>query len=481
MNLTRRFPAIHSKVYFRAGILFYILFTILTLNLPFFGDHVSLISAPANFIYDTSFHTLILPDELNSGHPPFYALLHAVVWKVFGRTLIASHCITLLATLLLYVQFVSFSKKIHSEQQLPIAILLFVAQPVIITQVSLMSTDILLCAMFLLGLNSIISGKRKLLAVAIAISLLISLRGFLTVGFLFICELILSKGSGKQFFRMSLFYFLSALPALCWHIYHYTETGWMLANPISPWAAGRDFVSFKYLPGKVFEYALRFIEFGMIIPWLVIIISLRKLFQSVLSRPYIRILIAGLLFFSLFIIFFRNPVMLRYLLPLQIICLVLTAKMLSEIVKPQLKRILTGSIAIVFIAHHFFAYPQMRSSVFEYSWGEGSLAHLSYFKFREQGKSLLEAHSIQPAKVYTGFPDYKSFNDTNLNGEYFGYQPIPDNGIQSCPYIFYSNIMNGITKDTELELKNNWIRLGSYYAYPVEYVLFKNPETIKIP
>ncbi len=481
MNSSNPFGARRSQVYFRAGILFYILFSLFTLTLPFYGDHVSLISAPANFIYDSGFHTFILPDELNTGHPPFFALLHAASWAVFGRSLIVSHLLTLCTTLLLYVQFVAFAKKILNEKQLPIAILLFITQPVLITQISLMSTDILLCGLFLLGLNSIYRGNKKMLVLAIAISLLISVRGVMVSGFLFLCEIILMTQSRKRFFRTAILYLIAALPAVCWYLYHYAQTGWMLANPHSQWAAGRGLVSLKYLPGKIFEYALRYIEFGMILPWLLLIISIRKLWRSEIDRPNLKILISGLIFYSLFIVFFKNPVMLRYLLPVQLICLVVAVKCITNIKQTTVRRFLIACVVFLFTIHHFFAYPQMQTSIFEYSWGEGSLAHLSYFKFREQGKEFLNAHHIEVSEVYTGFPDYKSFQNTDLKGAIEQYEAIITDSIQSYPYIFYSNIMNGITKETELELKGNWVRLKTYYNYPVEYILFKNPKTIKNP
>jgi hypothetical protein len=117
----------------------------------------------------------------------------------------------------------------------------------------------------------------------------------------------------------------------------------------------------------------------------------------------------------------------------------------------------------------------MRSSVFEYSWGEASLAHLSYFTFREEGRRFLADNQINEEMVCAGFPDYKNFADTDLHAIAFGYRPMLSGQMDSCNYIFYSNIMNGISREEEMELKSKWIRVKTWYQYPVEYILFQRP------
>lgn len=480
MNAGTRLFESPPKIFFRWGVICFILFSLFTLNLPFYGDHVSIISAPANYIFDTGFRSLVLPHDLDTGHPPFYALAHAGLWKIFGRDLWVSHFISLSAALFLLNQFRLFCKNNISENAQKIAIVFFVLQPTVLAQISLMSSDILLCGLFLWGLNAIQKNNFLTLLFAIAFLLLTSVRGIILTGFLFIALFYFSDQLKQKFKKYLLIFFAGILPGCSWYLFHYFKTGWFLTNPQSPWAAGRAFIGLSAFPAAVFEYVFRYIEFGMIIPWLIILFCNKKIRHDNISKKTAFFLLTGFLFFSFFLIFFKNPVMIRYILPVQIIALILCARSIASFSKSKFKKIAISSCILIFIAQHFFAYPQMNSSVFEYSWGEGSLAHLSYFKFRKEGANYFATHHIDPDLVHTGFPEYKSFKNTNLDTScQRAYLPFEESEMGAYPYVIYSNIMNGISKTAETALKTRWIRCETWYAYPVEYIIFQNPETIK--
>ena len=57
----------------------------------FFWDTIQLASGHGNFYYSTNFSQLLLPIELDSGHIPVFGIYIALVWKIFGKTLEASH------------------------------------------------------------------------------------------------------------------------------------------------------------------------------------------------------------------------------------------------------------------------------------------------------------------------------------------------------------------------------------------------------
>ena len=480
MEVSRKLSAIQPVVIFRAGIIFYILFSILTIHLPFYGDHVSLISAPANYFFDTGFQSLILPTELDTGHPPFYAVIHAGLWKLFGRNLMVSHLIGLIAILFLFYQFHLFCKKQLTDGQRKIAILLFLLQPTILAQTSLMSADIFVCGLYFSGLNALLTKKTNYLIFAIAVLLLISVRGIIVTGFLLIAVFYFIEDWRSHLKKYFFIFLTGAIPAILWHWFHFAETGWVISNPQSPWAKGREFIGWTNFPVAVFEYFFRYIELGMIVPWLVILFCLKKFLRDPNSKKLCLLIISGFIFFSLFMIFFKNPVMVRYILPVQIMVIILFAKSVSAFFSSNYKIFLLSICSILFIAQHFIAYPQTKSSIFEYSWGEGSLAHLSYFKFRKEGSEFLASHHISSDQVYTGFPEYKSFKNTDLDQANANvYHPFTESAMQTYPFVIYSNIMNGISKTAEMELKEHWIRLETYYEYPVEYIIFQNPSAIK--
>jgi hypothetical protein len=73
---------------------FYLIFLILlsaTVSYPFFWDTIQLASKQAHFFYETGFHSIILPNEIDSGHIPSLGIYLALLWKIMGKSLIVSH------------------------------------------------------------------------------------------------------------------------------------------------------------------------------------------------------------------------------------------------------------------------------------------------------------------------------------------------------------------------------------------------------
>src|SRR5690606_23190743 len=68
------------------SIAFLILLFVLTLHVPFFWDAVSK-SVRATWLYNHDFNSLVVPTQLNSGHPPLWETLFALSWKIGGRTI----------------------------------------------------------------------------------------------------------------------------------------------------------------------------------------------------------------------------------------------------------------------------------------------------------------------------------------------------------------------------------------------------------
>ena len=93
----------------RAAILFICMFNASLLGLPYFGDHVTLISIPASDYYNSGFHSIWLPEGHATGHPPFYALLAALSWAIFGKSLVISHLLTLIFFFFFFVLYASLT------------------------------------------------------------------------------------------------------------------------------------------------------------------------------------------------------------------------------------------------------------------------------------------------------------------------------------------------------------------------------------
>jgi len=66
-------------------------FTLLNANKFFFWDSISQISIPANWYYDNNFRYFFVPDAYATGHPTFVGMYIALLWNVFGKSLLISH------------------------------------------------------------------------------------------------------------------------------------------------------------------------------------------------------------------------------------------------------------------------------------------------------------------------------------------------------------------------------------------------------
>ena len=466
---------LQPAVLIKTAVLFYCLFTVFASGLPFFGDHVTLVSAPANYFFDTRFHSLLLPPDLDTGHPPFYAAAVALVWLIFGRSLFVTHCITLICVLFLITQYYLLAKKLLDPKAQGFALLLFIFQPVILAQTAAMSSDILLTALFLAALNGWMRHQPRKWIMALAVGLMISLRGWVGLTALVFMDLTTLSAMRSLRWKKIMQYGFALLPFLIYIVIRHSYQGYWLTPADGPWAQGREWVSGWRAGGKCFEFVVRLLEFGMVVPVIILLTAFLKMRKAWWKEPVNPMLFCAALSLAIFTLPFRNPILIRYFLPVILLMILAFSQVISNWHSKAAKRLTVLFTGLLFISAHFYAYPQMQNSLLEYSWGDGSLAHLSYFEYRAKGREFLNEQHIRPEEVYTGFPEYKSFAATDLKGDDIHYQTLDTASLSACHYVIYSNIMNGIPQTTELILKNNWKRIAGWKSYPVEYSIFENP------
>ncbi len=162
----------------------------------FFWDTMQLAAQHALFFYDSNnFSTFLLPDEMDSGHPPTFGFYLALVWKIFGKTLTVSHLAMLPFLLGIIWQAWKLGEKIVGEGWTLLFLLLLVVCPVVAGQGVLVSPDIVLLFFFLMALNGIFNVNNAnyiqfhfntQLAIGILGLAAISMRGMMVVAALFI-------------------------------------------------------------------------------------------------------------------------------------------------------------------------------------------------------------------------------------------------------------------------------------------------------
>lgn len=455
----------------RAAILFICMFNASLLGLPFFGDHVTLISIPASDYYNSGFQSIWLPDGHATGHPPFYALLTALSWTVFGKSLLISHLLTLIFSLVLIAQYARLTKQMAEPRMRSLALILLLANPVFLAQMAAMSIDVFLTAVFLWGINVIHSRKKILLIIACILLTMSSLRGFMLVVILFLYDWVYHKYTFKQLTINVLYYIIACIPVSLYFIFQYRHSGWWLVPTDGNWSEGRQFSDKTNILPKLFEFGLRFVEFGMLIPMVVFIYYLLKNYQTNRFNHKFVLILIGISVFAVFIIPFQNSVLIRYLLPLQLLVLLLYSEMVMHFKHVFLRKIAIGLTLVMMIGQHFVVYPETKSSAWAYNWGDGSLAHLSYFTFRTACHDYVVANKIPDDSIYAGFPDYKPFKYTDLTNDTIAYK---NSDLACSKYIILSNVMNNIPYWQKEQIRTHAKEVKRWSRYPVEYVLYEN-------
>ena len=156
----------------------------------FFWDTVQLASRHAQFFYDTSFSTFLLPDEMDSGHPPTFGFYLACVWFIFGKSLGMSHLAMLPFLFGIVWQSWRVGERILGDGWAYLFMLVFFVNPVVASQCVLVSPDVVLIFFFLLALNGIFRNKKILLSLAILGLAAVSMRGMMVVAALFLFQIL---------------------------------------------------------------------------------------------------------------------------------------------------------------------------------------------------------------------------------------------------------------------------------------------------
>ena len=152
----------------------------------FFWDTVQLGSIHAQFYFDNNFSFFFLPENIDSGHPPTFGIYIALIWKIFGKSLVTSHFAMLpfLMGIIFYAE--KLGKYFFQDSIFTFAfILLLIVDPCLAGQAILVTPDIAIAFFFLMSLDGAFNQKRKILAIGVAGLCLISMRGIMVAAAIF--------------------------------------------------------------------------------------------------------------------------------------------------------------------------------------------------------------------------------------------------------------------------------------------------------
>lgn len=441
----------------------------------FFWDTVQLSAKHATFYFENNFSKLLLPDSFDSGHVPAFGMYLAACWKLFGKSLLVSHFAMLPFLLGIIWQSHQLLKKFISHKYLYFVLILFLLDPTLLSQATLVSPDIALVFFFLLALNSVLSQKKIIISIAVAGLSLTSMRGMMVAFSILILDLIFTlkienfKSIFLQLTQKAVIYSPALIIFLGYNIYHFKEKGWIGYHEDSPWSECFQRVGFKGVLYNIGILGWRFLDFGRVFLWITFF-TIGMLFYKNIKNDtkvktllFIFIIILGSL--SISFVLYKNLSGHRYILPAILSFSLLTSYLVFEIISSErIKYLIFSLLVIGLITGNMWIYPREIAQ----GW-DASLAHFPYYELREKMLSYMDEQEIQTEEVASFFPDNVEIKYLDLSCNELGHTSFsPENN-----YVLYSNIFNDITDGEWHMLENEYFVLKEYKKSGIYNRLYK--------
>jgi len=402
-----------------------------------FWDTVQFVGKHGGWYYEQGVFSGLLPSAMDSGHPPFFGMYQAGLWKVFGRSLVTAH-LSMLPFLFLNVFYAIKLGRHFLGANYYWFVLGFLFCPFYLGHSVLVSPDLVLVSGFMMGLYGVVTYKRGVIILGSIILGAISMRGFAVMGGLMVYQLRLLRGKGEHRGRA----LRKAMKSFGWgislfilfQVWHYYQRSWVGFHQASPWSASFGVAGIKQFIKNILVFGWRLGDYGMVLAYLVIGIKLfkkRSWNEALLPLIFILITILGVLTIP-----FEGLLNHRYYLPLQLIVLLLALKILAK-----QKSLYSGLLVLGIALGNLIVYPEFLSQ----GW-DSTAAHWPYYKMeKEMYQFIKNSEEVEVSDVGTAFPLRTSRANLDLGNEtrgYHNYDMDRDN------YILYSNVMNEFT-DTE--------------------------------
>ncbi len=427
-----------------------------------FWDTVQFTGMHGNHFYSNGVSSLLLPDSMDSGHPPTFGLLISAMWRIFGKTLAVSHGVMLPFIVGIIYEAIRIGKHLFQRKFYFFPLLIFVC-PFFLGHMTLVSPDIVLVYGFLMGMRGVLLQNKWLIMISSIILSLTSMRGVAMVLALYLYHIItrvpqFEKNKIKKYLRLLIPYLPGVIFFCLYFFYHFWAKGWVGHHEASLWASSFALVDFTGFLKNIARYMWILCDHGMVIIWAIIIFHFRSLFILRGRLIWLAIIIDILLF--LMVAPYQGLLNHRYFLPLQLTGIILALQVLLAGKKWQ-----TLVFVFVFVAlGNLWIYPKTISQ----GW-DSTMAHYPIYGLESQMSKFLLDHDISKTEVGTAFPLRSSSSDLFLKrGDYFHqYNPTNDR------YILYSNVMNDF-KDNEIEsFFNQWKEVEKVQSMGICLILFE--------
>lgn len=466
-----------------------VLFNLLMAWVPFFWDNV-LNAKIATWYYEQESFQLFVPEKWDAGHPPFFNLYLAGLWKLFGKSLFISHLAMLPFVLGTLWQLLKLGKRYLPRHFLSLGLLFCVLEPTYLAQNSLISPDLVLVFAYLWGLNSILDGKRVNLLLAMLMMASVSFRGILMLPALTFSELMLTDSEGnirplarlKALFSMKNGlpavwpYALTALAVLLWLYLHRQAVGWLFSPPPETYGDHRQMVGLGGMLRNTAILGWRFLDFGRVFLWIFASVGAfwmwrtRKRFSGEMRQLLLFFAVPTVLL-ALFFIPFSNPIGHRYFMVSYLFFSFILVLILAELKSRKTIRLIAASLFLALLGGHFWIYPAKVAQ----GW-DASLAHLPWHQQQEEIRSVIKSKGWE-GQVCASFPalaEKRYLNPGISPEENWPELQDKDDEKSQCRYVLLTPYSNGFS-DAEIDEMKDWTLVLRINTGPIVSYLYQNP------
>jgi hypothetical protein len=473
-----------------AKIFIYFIFALLvigTSRFPFFWDTLQLGSKHAYYFYETNFSSIILPNEIDSGHIPSLGIYLAVVWKIFSKSLLVSHLAMLPFVLGIVFQTLQLTRRLFPSGWQIAASILLLADASLLAQCSLISPDVILMFFFITALNHWFSQNKMWFAVALIGLALASTRGMMCVAAIGIAQVVdcfFQLKNKELSFTLTFKILLRKLPGLLlaylpaisitvsFLAWHYFKTGWIGYHTNMPWYPLFEPVNVRGAFYNVGILIWRLIDFGRLIIW---IVALCCIVNYIRHKPSVnsRLLSLTIIFVSLLLVlayplvFHKSLSGHRYLLPVYFSFALAVYYYVFYYFSTKWKKILFALLLAGLLTGNFWVYPDRIAK----GW-DSTLAYLPYHPLREKMMDYMFQKGIKLCETGSTFPNLGKLKyfDVSDNEDSFA-----ELNLNTNRYVFYSNVYNDFSDNELYELSHSWKKLKEYRCLQVRVTLYEKP------
>jgi hypothetical protein len=448
-----------------------------SVNFFFFWDKDIIHSYHAFWYLEHGF-SILQPPYMDSGHPPVMGLLLGFLWKIFGVNLAAGHLAMIPFGLLLVWQLYRFTAFFIDPSSVHRALWLVIIDTSILTQLVILTGDLLTLVFFFWAINGILYNKRLSLLLTLVFLAVSSSRGMIScviVGVFDIYLIIRKKDRVlKEIISIIPFYLPAFIVSVSYLVYHYYKTGWIGYDPeASNWAGLFEPVDLKGAVRNLLIIGWRLVDFGRLFLWLAggylfILLIKRKIRFDDKMGMLAALFIISLILCSPVMVIYKGLQSHRYLLPVFAIFATLIAYILFEkLSHRKLRRTIYILLLAGLLSGNFWVYPDHIAK----GW-DATLAHIPYYTLRRDMLRYIDEKGIPYEKIGSEVPNAGKRKYIDLTDDE---RSFTKKNLEVCDYIFYSNIYNMFSDDFLYELKHEWEIVREYRLLQVRVTLYKNP------